>query len=250
LKEVAPKIAAEFQRIQLELTIRRRKYSLNAEQQRIARDVHDTLGHSLAFLRLRLDHISMEFDQPEMDKMRQEVEALRDVAKEAYDQMREVLMQLNAEGDSRLAEALSNYADKISQRASFEVNIQEEGQQHDLPPLVHRNMLFMFREIMTNVEKHARAWRVDVKLKWHATYLEVEVSDDGVGFNLMEGRPSGHFGMQNMRERADEMMAQFSISSYPNQGTRHILQIPYEVSYENNRRGRSLALSQWSSKSL
>jgi two-component system nitrate/nitrite sensor histidine kinase NarX len=246
LKEIAPKIAAEFQRIQLELTIKRRKYSLSAEQQRIARDVHDTLGHSLAFLRLRLDHISMEFDQPGMDKMRKEVEALRDVAKEAYDQMREVLNQLNAESDSRLSDTLNDYADKISQRASFEVEIEHAGQQRDLPPLVRRNVLYIFREILTNVEKHAQARHVGVKLKWQPACLEVEVQDDGVGFNPQAGAATGHFGIRNMQDRADEIRAQFSIASAPRRGTRHMLRIPYEVSYEINRRGRSLALSQWS----
>jgi signal transduction histidine kinase len=250
LKEITPKIAAEFHRVQLELMIKRRKYSLNAEQQRIARDVHDTLGHSLAFLRLRLDHISMEFEQPGMDKVRQEVEALRDVAKEAYDQMRDVLTQLNSESDSGLNETLISYADKISQRTSFEVDIQHDGQQRDLPPLVHRNIVYIFREILTNVEKHAQAQHVGVKLKWYDAHLEVEVNDDGVGFDPARRIANDHFGVKNMQDRANEIQARLSISSSPNRGTHHTLRVPYEVTYEADHRRRSLSLSQWSGKSL
>ena len=250
LKEIAPKIAAEFQRVQLELMIKRRKYSLNAEQQRIARDVHDTLGHSLAFLRLRLDHISMEFDQPGMDKVRHEVESLRDVAKEAYDQMRDVLIQLNSASNSDINESLANYADKISQQASFDVSIQHDGQQRDLPPLVRRNISYIFQEILTNVEKHAQANHVDVKINWYDTYLGVYVNDDGVGFDPAKLIEDGHFGVKNMHERAIEIHAQFSVSSSPNHGTRHMLRVPYEVTYEADHRRRPFSISQWSSKPL
>ena len=250
LKEITPKIAAEFHRVQLELMIKRRKYSLNAEQQRIARDVHDTLGHSLAFLRLRLDHISMEFDQPGMDKMRQEVESLRDVAKEAYDQMRDVLTQLNSESDSSLDETLINYADKISQQVNFEVDIQRDGEQRNLPPLVQRNISYIFREILTNIEKHAQARHVDVKVKWGDTYLDIAVNDDGVGFDPIRRIGNDHFGVKNMQDRANEIQAQLSISSSPNRGTRHTLRVPYEVTYEADHRRRSLPLSQRFSESI
>jgi len=236
LKEVAPKIAPEFQRVELELMIRRRKYSLTAEQQRIARDVHDTLGHSLAFLRLRLDHISMEFDQTGTEKMREEVVALRDVAKEAYDQMRDVLIKLNSESDSNIDETLINYANKVSQQANFELDIQREGQQLVLPPFIQRNIFLIFREILTNIEKHAQARHVDVELKWQDTYLRIDVSDDGVGFDHSRVIGNGHFGLKNMQDRADEIQAQFSISSSPERGTCHTLRVPYEVTHEDDHR--------------
>lgn len=236
LKEVAPKIAAEFQRIQLEWTIKRRKYSLSNEQQRIARDVHDTLGHSLAFLRLRLDHISMEFDQTATDKVRQEVVALRDVAKEAYDQMRAVLTELNSESESGLDETLINYADKISQRADFELDIQHYGEQRNLPSLINHNILYIFREIMTNIERHAHAKQVEVILKWQESYLEIDVNDDGTGFDPSRVIGNGHFGMKNMQDRAHEIQAQLAISSGPIGGTCHTLLVPYELIYEANHR--------------
>lgn len=236
LKEVAPKIAAEFQRVQLELMIKRRKYSLSDEQQRIARDVHDTLGHSLAYLRLRLDHVSMEFDQAGVEKVRQEVEALRDVAKEAYEQMRVVLTELNAESESGIDEALINYADKISQRADFELDVKRYGEQRSLPPLIQRNILYIFREILTNIEKHAHAKQVDVILRWQDTHLEIDVNDDGIGFDSSKMVGNGHFGMKNMQDRAYEIQAQLSISSGPAGGSCHTLIVPYELIYEVNRR--------------
>jgi signal transduction histidine kinase len=228
LKEIAPTIASTFQRVQLERLMKRQGDEINAEQQRIARDVHDTLGHSLAYLRLRLDQISMESDQAETNTFKQEVEALRDVAKDAYDQMREVLIRLTPDPESKLSNTLANYANKISQQSNFKVRIYQHGKPCLLPPLIQRNIFYIFQEALTNIEKHAHAQQVDVNVDWQERCLKIQVVDDGVGYDPTLQISNGHFGLQNMRDRALESNAQLSISSQPGQGTCLELQLPYE----------------------
>ena len=233
MKEIAPVIASVFQRIQLERLMKKRSDNFSAEHLRIARDVHDTLGHSLAYLRLRLDQISMEFNQDGTNNTQQEVEALRDVAKEAYDQMRDVLTTLNPDPASNLNNTLSDYVDRINRRGTLRLKIRHEGQPRTLSPSVQRNIFYIFQEILTNVEKHARAQQVDINLNWQQTSLEVDVTDDGIGFDPTLNSPNGHFGLSNMQERALESDLQLSISSQPGQGTRITLQVPYEVENES-----------------
>ena len=228
LKEIAPGIASVFQRIELEHLMKKRSESVNSEQQRIARDVHDSLGHSLAYLRLRLDHISMEFNQTQTNIMQQEVEALRDIAKEAYDQMRQVLISLSPNGNFNLTDTLVNYADRMSQRSNFKVGIHQYGKPQSLPSLIQRNIFYIFQEALTNIEKHAHAYQVEVNLKWRESSFELEIVDNGVGYDPTLQILNGHFGLNNMRERALESHGEFLIASQPGQGTRLQLCVPYE----------------------
>ena len=228
LEEVATEVASAFHRVQLQRLIKTRDESINTEQQRIARDVHDTLGHSLAYLRLRLDQISQELNQVEIDTLQQEVTTLRDVAKEAYEQMRDMLITLSPNTDVNIIDILENYACRISARANFEVKIQRGGKPHTLLPLVQRNVINIFRELFTNIENHAHARQVDLDFHWNEKYFEVKVKDNGVGFDLNLPIQYGHFGLSNMRERSLESNIQFSISSQIGEGTQLSLRVPYE----------------------
>lgn len=228
LKEIAPVIATVFHHIQLEDSMKKHDDLIQAESKRLARDVHDSLGHSLAYLRLRLDQMSMEPNQSGLESLYKEVESLRDVAKDAYDQMRAILVSLTPHIDSDISTTLLNFADKISQRDKFVMSTHISGKSYTLAPHVERNIFFIFQEILTNVEKHAQASTVDINLNWRENDLVIEVKDDGVGFNPLMAVQDGHFGLNNMQERAQESNAQLVVTSQPNQGTCVTLCVPYE----------------------
>jgi two-component system sensor histidine kinase DegS len=169
----------------------------------------------------------MEFNQTtEGNNLRQEVENLRDIAKEAYNQMRDVLTMLSPETCTNLNHILSNYADKISERASFKLNFKSQGEPRTLPPSTQRNVFYLFQETLANIEKHAHAQQVDVDVKWEKDNLEMIVEDNGTGYDPAALIPEGHFGLKNMRERALESNGQLLISSQPGHGTRLVLCIP------------------------
>lgn len=228
LKEVTPEIASAFQRIQLErLAQTGDDRSISAERQRIARDVHDALGHSLAYLQLRLDEIRMEIGGTELNNLKQELENLREVATEAYDQMRDVLIVFSPVEDSNIEAGLESLATKIKQRANFELRFQSYGKSHPLPFSVQRNIYYIIQEALTNIEKHANAKAVNVELSWEDTDLTIRIQDDGVGFEP-DLQKNGHFGLRIMQERALECGARLSITSQVGQGTQLGLQVPYE----------------------
>jgi signal transduction histidine kinase len=228
LKEITPIIASAFHYIQLEDSMKKHDDLIQAESKRLARDVHDSLGHSLAYLRLRLDQMSMEPNQSGLEDLYKEVESLRDVAKDAYDQMRAILVSLTPHIDSDISTTLLNFADKISQRDKFVMSTHISGKSHILAPHVERNVFFIFQEILTNVEKHAQASTVDVNINWRENDFVIEVKDDGVGFNPLMSVQDDHFGLHNMQERAQESNAQLVVTSQPNQGTCVTLNVPYE----------------------
>jgi signal transduction histidine kinase len=228
LQEVATEVASAFHRVQLQRLIKTRDESINTEQQRIARDVHDTLGHSLAYLRLRLDQISLELNHNGTHTLQQEVTILRDVAKEAYEQMRDMLITLSPNTNLNLNDTLEKYAARISTRANFELNIRHSGKPRTLAPLVQRNVINIFREILTNIENHAHARQVALDLNWETQYFEVKVQDNGVGFDPALPVEFGHFGLSNMRERSKESHIEFFLVSQVGDGTQLTLRVPLE----------------------
>ena len=228
LADVSPLIAAAFHRKQLEDLMRERDDSVDAEQKRIARDVHDTLGHSLAYLRLRLDQISTTQNQnKDALVFQRDVENLREVAQEAYDQMRNVLVTLAPENDSSLNLILMKYADKISHRFNFKLMFHYDGEEQILPYNTRQNIFYIFQETLTNIGKHAKAKQVDVTLNWQPESFQICVKDDGEGFESDFLLHNGHFGLKNMRARAKESNAKLEISSHPGDGTHIMLHVPY-----------------------
>lgn len=226
LNEVAPEVAIAFHRVELERLMKKDNGKTISEQQRIARDVHDTLGHSLAYLRLRLDQISMEINQTEVDTLKRDVENLQGVAKEAYQQMRNILVMLSPDDDSNIEAKLKRFAEMINQRSNFDLQFHSCGKSRHLPQLVQRNIYYIFQETLANIENHAKARQVNIELNWNATFLCVDVRDDGVGFET-DIMKNGHFGLNNMRARASECNAQLKIFSQVNQGTQLTLKVPY-----------------------
>jgi signal transduction histidine kinase len=229
LQEAAPGIAAAFKHARLEQLEKERKASLHVEQQRIARDIHDSLGHSLAYLRFKLDQMNMDISQAERETLRREVEALRDVAKEAYEQMRQVLVILTPESGSNLNDTLLDYAEKIGQRSNLKLELKSDGKPCPLPSLTESHIFFIVREALTNIQNHAQAQQVDFGLAWGETYLKITLADDGVGFDAEKPVPDGHFGLANMYERAMEVGAQLEINSQIGHGTQITLHVPFEV---------------------
>jgi len=121
-----------------------------------------------------------------------------------------------------------NFADKISQRTNFKVQIHQQGNPYVLPPLIQRNIFYIFQEALTNIEKHAHAQRVDVNMDWQEMGLEIQVVDDGVGYDPALQIPNGHFGLNNMRDRALESNARLSITSQPGHGACLVLYLTYK----------------------
>jgi len=226
LNEVAPEVASAFHRIELESLMKKNNGVINSEQRRIARDVHDTLGHSLAYLRLRLDQISMEINQTEADILKRDVENLQEVAKEAYHQMRNILVMLSPSDDSNIEAKLEHFTEIIKKRSTIEIRFHSCGKSHHLPQSVQRNIYYIFQEALANIEQHANAKQVNIDLNWNNAFLSVDVRDDGVGFDTAMIK-NGHFGINNMKERASECNAQLSISSQVSQGTQLVLKVPY-----------------------
>lgn len=197
---------------------RLRSMGADEERNRIARDMHDSVGQSLAYLGFKLDRIApMAEGQP----LRDELEALRAEVRGVLGQVRDTLSDLRTDvSDHRsLVETLEAFLERVQARADFEVTFRHHDTGGRLPLVRERELWRIAQEAITNVERHARATHLRVHWRHDGRGAVLAVADDGRGFDPDDaGRPDS-YGITGMRERADAIDARLCIETEPFVGT-------------------------------
>ncbi len=214
---------------------RRAETERERERARLARDLHDSLGHSLGYLHLKLDALAGARALSENLEVRRELAQMRDVTNEAYEVVRGMLAASLPHTSTDLATALLVQARSVGQRGKFKVQVTSEGQPRTLSPIVQQQLLYLFQEALVNVEKHAYARQVDINVEWGEDTLTISFSDDGKGFDPDDIRADGHFGLAIMQERAQEINGQLTLSSCPDSGTELVLRLPLDTASQSRR---------------
>lgn len=203
------------------LQVAERERAVEAERARIAQDLHDELGSSLARISLLSNLVKLDRDHPS------EVEAhASKLAQSADDTVRaleEIVWAVRPGSDSLqgLMDYIAHFADEFSNDAGVRCRLDLP---HDLPerplaPDIRHNIFLIVKEALTNAIKHAGASEVSVRAKVNAAELELSVHDNGQGFDPSAPRADERNGLRNMRRRTEAMKASLDISSQPNQGT-------------------------------
>lgn len=198
------------------LFLRIRGVAASEERSRIARDLHDRIGQSLAYLGFELDRSAKTVGDPmigaELKRMRGEVtRVIAEVRETLYDIRTEV-----SEGNSFVV-TLEQFLERVSERASIVIDFRHrvEG---SLPPRQEREMWHIAQEAIVNVERHAKARNVWVRWETDGKSALLEIQDDGKGYAASEGRRDS-YGLRGLQERATSIGARAEISSQPGQGT-------------------------------
>jgi signal transduction histidine kinase len=198
---------------------RLRTVGADEERTRIARDLHDRIGQSLAYLAFELDRIvrndASGGDNTEaLDNLRTDVRGvIREVRDTLYD------LRTDVTESQSLSSTLDSFLTRVRSRSGLEVLLraQENGR---LPLLQERELWRIAQEAVTNVERHARATQVTISWRCDGTSGRMEIADDGVGFPVGAAGRLDSYGLLGMRERAASIGATLSIDSEPGRGTR------------------------------
>jgi signal transduction histidine kinase len=196
------------------------------ERRQIARRLHDTLAQHLAFLCLKLDQLTGDDTLREIAAVQQEMERMREIANEAYGQIRETLTALNPANSTDLAAMLLAHAETMGQATNFSVQFTTKGQPRFLRSYVRRQIGYIFREALINVGKHAQAKQVGLSIIWTDDLLKITLLDDGRGFDVEKAGINGRYGLTIMQERALEANGRLTLVSRPNAGTQVALWLP------------------------
>jgi signal transduction histidine kinase len=200
------------------------------ERERIARLLHDTLGQSLSYLRSVLEQFNMDDLYTRIASIQHDLDRMRDISNDAYEQIRQTLYSLQPKYEGNLTENLHALASKTAERARFELQYRVRGANRQLlPGDIQRKILLILREAISNIEQHAQAKIVNLSLQWEDPDLIITLEDDGIGFDPEALSAFGHFGIQIMKQRAEEISGSIEISSSPGQGSKIILRCPLTV---------------------
>lgn len=185
------------------------------ERSRVALDLHDEVNQSLTGLLLRLETLRRKAPP----KLALELAETGAVAGQAMEELLTLARQLRPTtlDDLGLKAALATLADEIGRRSGVETDFVGEG---DFSPVSDEIQLVTYRiaqEALSNAIQHAHAERVRVRLQRAGDGLQLQITDDGTGFDPLNGHHG--LGLAGMRERALLVGGTIEIDSSPNAGT-------------------------------
>lgn len=218
-------IAVEASRLALELQESRRGIVTAREDERlrIRRDLHDGLGSSLAGIGLGLHAASSELSQG--DPAQRILEDLIAETTSAVQEVRRIVAGLRAPllDEFGLESALRQQADRLTQRSpTLEIEVHFDSANPHIPPAVEGAVFGIVSEALTNVTRHSMAQHCSVRIQVNDD-VQIEVVDDGVGFNP---DVSAGNGVSSMQQRAEELGGRVTIASDLEGGTRVRAQFP------------------------
>jgi signal transduction histidine kinase len=199
------------------------------ERLRIAREMHDVIGHSLAVISLQAG-VAEHFLSSRPEEARKAVTAIRGVSKQALTELRTELAALRGDGlagaDRRPTPGLSAVPVLAAQMrdAGLVIDLDLPQGDYEIPEIVSTAAYRIVQESLTNVARHAGSGaRAMVRAVLKPDRLELEIVDDGIGLS----EPSGEGGgLQGMRERAAALAGAFSAGRRPEGGFRVWASLP------------------------
>lgn len=190
------------------------------ERNRLARDLHDTLAHSLAGLVVQLQAIATLL-KAEPDAARSELTKAQRIAQEGLQETRQAIQDLRVDPieDLGLARALERAAIDFGDRAGVQVELHISDPQASISNSVASQIYFIAKEALNNIERHADAHQVTLTLGQNDGHLLLQIRDNGRGFDAGHIDDAERFGLQGMYERAEMIGAQLKVETAVGQGT-------------------------------
>jgi two-component system nitrate/nitrite sensor histidine kinase NarX len=207
-----------------------RETAVAEERSFIARELHDSIAQSLAFLKIQLGLLRSDIKSADAARIEKTLGELDAGVHESMGDVRELLVHFRTRTNNEdIAPALKTTLQKFEHQTGLATHLEIEGEGMPLPADVQVQVLHVVQEALSNVRKHARAREVWVEVQ-QAPQWRVEVRDDGCGFDPDGAGPDEtHVGLRIMRERAQNIGATVEVASVPGSGTCVVLKLPERV---------------------
>lgn len=203
--------------------------AITQERRRIAREIHDGVAQSLAYLNLKTELLDRLVAR-DPAAAREQAAVVRQLLQSAMTDLRRCIGDLRRPATGQgpaMTSQLRTLASSLGEMPNLELALQQVSGAR-LAPEVERTVIGIVREALHNIRKHADASSVRVEVAREDDALHLQVIDDGRGFRPddLGDQSEQHFGMTQMRELAQEMGGHLFIDSQPGSGTRIEALIP------------------------
>ncbi len=198
---------------------RLRTVGADEERTRIARDLHDNIGQSLAYLAFELDRLVTKESRGE--ELGDSLEQLRSDLRGVIGEVRDTLYDLRTDVSDQLeiGEVLEQFSARLMERTELDIRVYADRSGTRLPLLQEREMWRIAQEALVNVERHAEARGVAVRWRCDGEAAALEIADDGKGFPEGKAGRLDSYGIMGMRERASSIGATLEVHSEEGRGT-------------------------------
>jgi signal transduction histidine kinase len=205
-----------------------------AERSRLARELHDSVTQSLYSLTLLATAGQRMIQAGDLQQIAGNQARLGEIAQQALQEMRLLVYELRplALESEGLIGALEQRLETVERRAGIQARVKVDGEP-ELTADVEEELYGIAQEALNNALKHARATEVVLSIRVDENSIDLEVADDGRGFDPAVVRDAGGLGLIGMQERADKIEGRLAIHSAPGEGTRVCVSVqPSALSYQ------------------
>jgi signal transduction histidine kinase len=200
--------------------------AVSQERNRMARELHDTLAHSLSGVIVQLEAAEALWDV-NLAGARKMVEHVHQSARSGLSEVRRALNALRASPleDLGLVLAISDLAESVAARADLRLGLDLAEHIENIPPEVEQCMYRVAQEALTNVARHAKATSLHISLTKPNGQLILNIEDDGQGFDSNKVEAT-RYGLKGLRERAEMIGGTLDIQTRLHHGTTVQLTVP------------------------
>ena len=203
------------------------------ERTRLAREMHDTIGHALVLISVKLE-AAQRLRTRDPERCDNELESTKQIARETMTALRASIADLRS---PTLEHALSRSARELAQRTGLHVTYTLQADIDILPEAIEETLWKVSQEAFTNIEKHAHASHVQVRNSRQGEKLLLCIHDDGIGLSpalnqpdkdgsFVHNSPGGHYGLRGMLEHIEAIGGHLTLHSGKKQGTTIEVELP------------------------
>ena len=200
------------------------------ERIHIAREIHDELGQHLTVLKMDIAWLSKKITKSADDETKVKIKDLINIIDGTIKTVRRISAELRPSllDDLGLVAALEWQLDEFEKRSGIRTNFKEPDEEIQLTSAVKTGLFRIFQESLTNVARHAGATKVKVSLVQTESSVELNITDNGKGFDKLKIADKRTLGLLGMRERTAMIGGTYDIISTPGKGTTVVVTIPLE----------------------
>jgi two-component system nitrate/nitrite sensor histidine kinase NarX len=204
------------------------------ERTRLAREIHDGLAQTLAFLKIQAAQMQNFLERGETEKLTNTLQANYRTLSDAYIDARQAIDDLRRVPTTNLCDWIDQVAADYKQTTNQKVNVSIAEFSTKYPANIQAQLIRIVQEALSNVRKHADATTVDILGFQEGDSYLFEIRDNGRGFTPESGHSEGnsHYGLRGMRERSESIGADFQITSQPGMGTCISIHVPSAIKEE------------------
>ena len=195
------------------------KLAQTQERNRLARELHDTLAHTLSSVSVQLEAIKALFNRDPAEAKNMLGQAIKNT-KNGLTETRRTLVDLRSSEleNYGLTQAIRNMGESTSERGGFKISFHLDKGMDVLSDEIGHSLYRTTQEALENTLQHANAENVSINLLFDRDAIKLQVIDDGIGFDVKQVKKV-HLGIRGMRERVEMLGGTFIVNSNANNGT-------------------------------